>query len=102
MKPASQSSLPKLTAESSIAGTADSVRIREARLREHADYQRVYHSTRKQFSASMTWFVAARQASPVSTVSTAPHSSIAIQGPRVGLTAGKVLGKAHERNRIKR
>ena len=23
-------------------------------------------------------------------------------GPRVGLTAGKVLGKAHERNRIKR
>ena len=26
----------------------------------------------------------------------------AIPGPRVGLTAGKVLGKAHERNRIKR
>ncbi len=24
------------------------------------------------------------------------------QAPRVGLTAGKVLGKAHERNRIKR
>jgi ribonuclease P protein component len=23
-------------------------------------------------------------------------------GPRIGLTAGKVLGKAHERNRIKR
>lgn len=25
-----------------------------------------------------------------------------MQGPRVGLTAGKVLGKSHERNRIKR
>jgi ribonuclease P protein component len=25
-----------------------------------------------------------------------------VQGSRVGLTAGKVLGKAHERNRIKR
>ena len=25
-----------------------------------------------------------------------------VSGPRVGLTAGKVLGKSHERNRIKR
>ena len=35
----------------------------------------------------MSWFLAP-QAEPC--------------GPRVGLTAGKVLGKAHERNRIKR
>jgi len=65
---------------------------RDARLRKHADYQRVYGATRKQFSASMTWFMAARPESPAATY----------PGPRVGLTAGKVLGKAHERNRIKR
>ena len=37
----------------------------------------------------MTYFYAERGAGPVS-------------GPRVGLTAGRVLGKAVERNRIKR
>lgn len=41
----------------------------------------------------MTYFFAERIAGPVP----APAS-----GPRVGLTAGRVLGKAVERNRIKR
>jgi ribonuclease P protein component len=71
-------------------------------LRKHADYQRVYHATRKQFSASMSWFLAPRDRaglkSRTETATFPPLSS----GPRVGLTAGKVLGKAHERNRIKR
>jgi ribonuclease P protein component len=62
----------------------------DLRLRKHADYQRVYKATRKQFSSSMSWFLAPRS------------TPIEISGPRVGLTAGKVLGKAHERNRIKR
>jgi ribonuclease P protein component len=31
-----------------------------------------------------------------------PIDAEPLTGPRVGLTAGKVLGKAHERNRIKR
>lgn len=57
------------------------------RLRKHADYQRAYAASRKRQSASMSWFLAP-QAEPAA--------------PRVGLTAGKVLGKAHERNRIKR
>jgi ribonuclease P protein component len=57
------------------------------RLRKHADYQRAYAASRKRQSASMSWFLAP-QAEPA--------------GPRMGLTAGKVLGKAHERNRIKR
>ncbi len=61
------------------------------RLRKHADYQRVYQRSRKQFSPSMTYFFAER-----STLQ-APLS-----GPRVGLTAGRVLGKAVDRNRIKR
>jgi ribonuclease P protein component len=100
MNPATPSSLPKLPAEFSVAGSAALLRSRDARLRKHADYQRVYKTTRKQFSASMTWFAATREASPVSN---SPHESIVVlAGPRVGLTAGKVLGKAHERNRIKR
>ncbi len=37
----------------------------------------------------MSWFLA-------------PQTAAGATGPRVGLTAGKVLGKAHERNRIKR
>jgi ribonuclease P protein component len=51
----------------------------------------VYREGRKQFSASMSYFYALRGAdSPVPA------------GPRVGLTVGKVLGKAVDRNRIKR
>lgn len=61
------------------------------RLRKHADYQKAYAASRKRQSASMSWFLAPQ----------ATESDAAACG-RVGLTAGKVLGKAHERNRIKR
>lgn len=65
-----------------------------ARLQRHADYQRAYAGSRKRQSSSMSWFLA-RQ--------TPAYAGAALpNGPRVGLTAGKVLGKAHERNRIKR
>lgn len=60
------------------------------RLRKHSDFQRAYAAARKRQSASMSWFLAFR------------HGDPGAPGPRVGLTAGKVLGKAHERNRIKR
>jgi ribonuclease P protein component len=65
--------------------------LKGARLRKHADYQKAYAASRKKQSASMSWFLA-------------PHleASEESSSPRVGLTAGKVLGKAHERNRIKR
>jgi len=62
------------------------------RLQKHADYQRAYSAGRKRQSASMSWFLAPREKQ---TDEVAPAS-------RVGLTAGKVVGKAHERNRIKR
>jgi ribonuclease P protein component len=62
------------------------------RLRKHADYQRVYGASRKQFSKQMAFFYSVR---PEGRRSDTP-------GPRIGLTVGKVLGNAVERNRIKR
>jgi ribonuclease P protein component len=70
--------------------------LKGARLRKHADYQRAYSAAgRKRQSSTMSWFMAPQ-----------PEPGSAAGSPdgqtRVGLTAGKVLGKAHERNRIKR
>lgn len=65
-----------------------------SRLCKHADYQRAYAASRKRQSASMSWFLAPQQ--PAYAGAELPCS------PRVGLTAGKVLGKSHERSRIKR
>jgi len=62
------------------------------RLRKHADFVRAYSAARKRQSPSMSWFLAPQQPA-----ANAPSSS-----PRVGLTVGKVIGPAHERNRIKR
>ncbi len=66
------------------------------RLRKHADYQRVYKAGRKQWARQIAYFVALRE----------PGSQAALRsataGPRVGLTVPKALGKAVERNRIKR
>lgn len=60
-----------------------------SRLRKHADYGRAYAAGRKRQSASMSWWLA-------------PQPEGAANRSRIGLTVGKVLGKAHERNRIKR
>jgi ribonuclease P protein component len=62
------------------------------RLRKHADYQRVYASGRKHFAKQMSFFYSLRPAERRSDTA----------GPRIGLTVGKVIGKAVERNRIKR
>ena len=68
------------------------------RLRKHADYQRVYNSSRKQFSKQMSFFYSLR---PAQGPDGKPNRS-ATPGPRIGLTVGKVMGKAVDRNRIKR
>ena len=64
---------------------------RSTRLRKHADYQRVYRESRRYSSASMSYFYCTRSS-----------EDPAGAQPRVGLTAGRVLGGAVERNRIRR
>lgn len=66
------------------------------RLRKHPDYQRVYSAGRKQWAKQIAYFSALRGAgSPAALRSET-------SGPRVGLTVPKALGKAVDRNRIKR
>lgn len=62
------------------------------RLRKHTDYQHAYSLSRKQHTKQIAYFAAPRPATRRSETS----------GPRVGLTVPKALGKAHDRNRIKR
>ena len=62
------------------------------RLRKHADYQFVYKGSRKQFGKQFAYFFLLRT---VERRSDTP-------GPRIGLTVPKALGKAVDRNRIKR
>jgi len=61
------------------------------RLLKHADFQRVYECGRRQFTGNMTVFFLRRQ-----------QEAEPLSSPRVGLTVGKVLGGAVDRNRIKR
>ncbi len=70
-------------AEASAAGRFPRTR----KLLRHADFQRVYQQGRRHFAAHMTVFYLERGGD---------------EGPKVGLTVGRVLGGAVERNRIKR
>ncbi len=70
-----------------------------SRLRRHADYQRVYQASRKQFAKQMSYFFALRPALGPEGTSVRGASSDAA---RVGLTVGKAMGKAVDRNRIRR
>ena len=66
---------------------------RTSKLLRHADFQRVYKQGRRHFAAHMTVFYLRRKDTD--------KDNDAV-GPRVGLTVGRVLGGAVERNRIKR
>jgi ribonuclease P protein component len=70
---------------------------RDARLLRRADFQRVYEYGRRHFSGSMTAFYLLRAAS-----GSGEKADGAGLGPRIGITVGRVLGKAVERVRIKR
>ena len=69
------------------------------RLRKHADYQRVYKASRKQFAKQMSYFFMVR---PTLGADGTPLRNADASTPRIGLTVGKVMGKAVDRNRIKR
>ena len=69
---------------------------RTARILKHATFENVYQNGKKVFSQQMILFYMLRvseQCLP---------GVVAAAGPRVGLTVGKKLGGAVERNRIKR
>ncbi len=61
-------------------------------LKKHADYQAAYALARKGRAPLMGWFSAARP----------PERRSDTPGMRIGLTVPKALGKAVDRNRIKR
>lgn len=69
------------------------------RLRKHADYQRVYKGSRKRFGKQMSYFFLLRESHGVQDSESGARD---IAGPRVGLTVGKAMGNAVQRNRIKR
>ncbi len=64
---------------------------RAVRLLKHADFERVYKNGRRHFSGHLTAFYLPRD-----------KASGPTGGPRIGLTVGRALGGAVERNRIKR
>lgn len=66
------------------------------RLRKHADYQRVYKMGRKRWAHQLAYFSATRE--PGSPAAARSET----EGTRIGLTVPKALGKAVDRNRIKR
>ncbi|MGA9719264.1 MAG: ribonuclease P protein component [Acidobacteriaceae bacterium] len=93
------------SAKALLPGTAKARRGgHDWRLHRHADYQRVYQASRKQFASLLTYFVAPQLPGRMDLGPHGPadlHPGLRMT-PRVGITAGKVLGKAVERNRIKR
>jgi ribonuclease P protein component len=65
---------------------------KSVRLLKHADFQRVYENGKRQFSGNLTVFF----------LPTPAERNGVSPGPRVGITVGRALGGAVQRNRIKR
>ena len=71
---------------------------RSGRLLKHSDFDRVYKQGRRHFSSHMTVFYLRRAEAE----NDSPEGKPQDLGARIGLTVGKVLGGAVQRNRIKR
>ena len=81
----------------SAASTQSQRFPRAARLLRRSDFQQVYQHGRRHFSSSMTVFYLLRASSE-----TGDAAEKTGTGPRIGITVGRVLGKAVDRVRIKR
>jgi ribonuclease P protein component len=85
---------------SNQAGKARAKFPRRLRLLRHADFERVYKTGRRHFSASLTVFYAPQPYAPQKDAMDA--RTRAARGLRVGFTVGRALGGAVVRNRMKR
>jgi ribonuclease P protein component len=78
---------------------------RDHRLRKHAEFELVYRCGRRHFSPVLTAFYVLRNVelppAGISEPGTSADRKLG-EGARVGITVGRVLGKATVRNRIKR
>ena len=86
-------SVPEASNEGIEPRPRRAVFLRGSRALRHADFDRVYKQGRRHFSASMTVLYFARKLAP-------PVKGQC--GLRVGLTVGRALGGAVQRNRMKR
>jgi ribonuclease P protein component len=77
---------------------------REHRLRKHAEFELVYRCGRRHFSPVLTAFYLLREVPENIEGAGSASDRRAEQacGTRIGITVGRVLGKATVRNRIKR
>ncbi|MDR3763316.1 MAG: ribonuclease P protein component [Acidobacteriota bacterium] len=69
-----------------------------AHLLKHSDFQKVYEQGRRHFSGNMTVFFLRRTAAATAVATGAPAES----GVRIGFTVSRALGKAVDRNRMRR
>lgn len=82
----------------SVSNTPNGSFPKTAHLLKHSDFQKVYEQGRRHFSGNMTVFFLRRTAAtPVAAVS-APAEN----GVRIGFTVSRALGKAVDRNRMRR
>lgn len=82
----------------SVSDTPKSSFPKTAHLLKHSDFQKVYEQGRRHFSGNMTVFFLRREAAASAAAANAPEES----GVRIGFTVSRALGKAVDRNRMRR
>ena len=92
-----------LVSRASTAGGSPLRFSRQSRLRKHADFEKVYRSGRRLFSAHLTVFFLRRDSDPGPLPQQTKTGFAGGPGPaRVGFAVARAMGTAVERNRIRR